>query len=157
MFWIVMRWHVFVLLLLSCVACLSAVADDKVAITEDTNSFTLDNGIVLARVSKRSGNLTELVYKNLQMFDDRRGSSGGYWSYDVSRQQRTSRITIEPNSNGGQRGEVSVRGMFSGRLLGGPATDLEFRYSLARGDTALYAYCEFSHPTNYPATAIGEA
>ena len=147
----------FVLALLSCAACVSALGADRVVISEDANSFTLDNGIISARVSKRSGNLTELVYKNLQMFDDESGSSGGYWSYDVSRLKRTSRITIDPNFNGGQRGEVSVSGVYSGRMMGGPAVDLEFRYSLAAGDTGLYAYCVFSHPTNYPATSIGEA
>ncbi len=152
-----MRWRLIVLLLFSCAVCFSATAADTVTVSQDETSFTLENGLVLACVSKRSGNLTELVYKNLQMFDDGRASSGGYWSYDVSRLQRTSRITIDPKNNGGRRGEISVSGVFPGHLFGVPATDLEFRYSLADGDTAVYAYCVFSHPTNYPATSIGEA
>lgn len=136
-------------------------------ISQDETSFTLDNGIISAHVSKRSGNLTGLVYSlgraaalphhhSFQIFDEGSGSSGGYWSFDVSREQRTSRISIDPASNGGQRGEVSVKGVFGGHLGSGPAVDIEIRYSLARGDSGLYAYCVFSHPTNYPATSIGE-
>ncbi|MGH7981483.1 MAG: polysaccharide lyase family protein, partial [Limisphaerales bacterium] len=66
-------------------------------------------------------------------------------------------ITIDPKSNGGQRGEISVSGVYPGHPMGVPAADIEFRYSLAAGDTALYTYCQFSHPANYPAASIGEA
>jgi rhamnogalacturonan endolyase len=153
-----MKWRVFVLFLLLCLASLPAAAADKVTISQDENSFTLDNGIISVRVSKRTGNLTGLVYKQFQVFDVGNGSSsGGYWSYDVSREQRTNRITIDPATNDGQRGEVSVAGTFGGHLGTGPAMDIEFRYSLASGDSGLYAYCVFSHPRDYPGTSIGEA
>jgi rhamnogalacturonan endolyase len=154
---IIMKWRVLVLILLSCAVCLSAAAAGGVSISEDETSFTLDNGIISARVSKRSGNLTGLVYQRFQILDEAGSASGGYWSYDVSRElQRTGRITIDPAANGGQRGEVSVKGVFSGHLTGGPAVDIEIRYSLASGDSGLYAYCVFSHPAHYPATSIGE-
>lgn len=145
------------------VCCLSAPASDKVAIYENQNSFTLDNGIVLARVSKRTGNLVSLNYKHLEMLTAGDGAaSGGYWSHDVSRGERTARITIVPMENGGARGEVSVKGVSNGRPMGGgpggsTIADIEIRYALARGDSALYTYCIFSHPANYPATSIGEA
>lgn len=153
-----MKSRASLLFVLSCVfgACLSVAAADRVSISQDETSFTLDNGIITARVSKRSGNLTELIYKQYQMFDRGNASSGGYWSYDVSRDQRSSRITIDPATNDGQRGEVCVKGVFGGRLTSGPAVDIELRYSLGSGDSGLYAYCVFSHPANYPATSIGE-
>src|SRR5215469_757748 len=143
-----MKSKLFVFLLLLCAACLSATAadTDKVTISQDETSFTLDNGIISARISKRSGSLTALEYKRFHMFDEGGSSSGGYWSYDVSREQRTSQITIDPATNDGQRGEVAVKGVFSGHLGSGPAVDIEFRYSLASGDSGLYAYCVFSHP-----------
>ncbi|MGH8024147.1 MAG: polysaccharide lyase family protein [Limisphaerales bacterium] len=139
---------------LASLAC-GSLAAGKVVISQDQTSFTLDNGVLSARISKETGNLTGLEYKGFQILDEGAGASGGYWSYDVSRDRRTSRITIDPGANGGQRGEIAVAGTFSGRAPS-PVTDIEIRYSLRNDDSGLYAYCVFSHPTNYPATAIGE-
>src|SRR5262249_48780712 len=59
-------------------------------------------------------------------------------------------------------GEVSIKGISNGRPMGsGPGgsviADIEIRYALGRGDSGLYTYCIFSHPTNYAATSVGEA
>lgn len=153
-----MKWKLWALALLTCAGYLCAASGDKVVISEDDSSFTLDNGVISARVSKRSGGLTSLVYEKFGILDQGSGSSsGGYWSYDTSRLDRTNRISIDPETNHGRFGEVSVKGVFGGHLTGGvPAADIEIRYALAQGDPGLYAYCIFSHPTNYPATAIGE-
>ena len=40
---------------------------------------------------------------------------------------------------------------------GSVIADIEIRYALGRGDSGVYTYCIFSHPTNYPATSVGEA
>ncbi len=146
-----------------CSLCLSALAADKVSVSENENSFTLDNGIVSARVSKRTGNLTSLTYQHLELLDSGDGPSfAGYWSHDVSRGDRTARVTIDPNSNGGKRAEVSIKGIANGKPMGsGPGgsvvADIEIRYALAQGDSGVYTYSIFSHPTNYPATSVGEA
>ncbi|HTV40774.1 MAG TPA: polysaccharide lyase family protein, partial [Candidatus Sulfotelmatobacter sp.] len=147
---------VLAVVLMACAGCISVAAATRVAISEDANSFTLDNGIIHARVSKRTGNLSSLAFRQFEMLDVGAGSSGGYWSYDVSREGRASRVTIDPRSNDGRLGEVSIQGVFGGRQMAGPAVDIQLRYALAQGDSGLYAYCIFSHPTNYPATAIGE-
>ena len=70
---------------------------------------------------KRSGNITSLSHKNLEMLETGYGASGGYWSHDVSHGGRTARITINPNSNNGQLGEVSIKGVFNGRMMGNSA------------------------------------
>lgn len=156
-----MRLKLFCFLL--CARCVSAWAADNVAVSENENSFTLDNGIISAQVSKNSGRLTSLIYKHIQLLDQAGGpSSGGYWSHDTSRGERTARITIAPKDNGGARAEVSVKGISNGRPMGsGPGgsviADIEIRYALARGDSGIYTYCIFSHPTNYAATSVGEA
>src|SRR5215469_14742841 len=106
-----MRLKFFLTLMLICCCRLGVMATDKVTISENENSFTLDNGIISAQVSKRSGNLTSLTYKQLEMFDAGHGSSGGYWSHDTSRGNRMTRITIDPDTNDGQRGEISVKGI----------------------------------------------
>jgi len=135
---------------------------DNVVISQNENSFTIENGIISARVSKQSGNLISLTYKHLELLEVGSHSSGGYWSLDTSRGERMARITIDPNSNDGERGEVSIKGISDGHPMGsGPGgsviADIEIRYTLARNDSGLYTYCILTHPTNYPATSVGEA
>jgi rhamnogalacturonan endolyase len=146
-------------------ACLAAGmvawSSPAVTISQDESSFTLGNGVVTARVAKRSGDLTSLKYKNLEMLDT--GREAGYWEHNVARAQQTvSRVTIDPQANGGGRGEVSIKGLADGNPLGsGPGgsvvADIEIRYALGRGDAGVYTYSILSHPTNYPATSLGES
>lgn len=131
-------------------------------ISEDAATFTLDNGVVRAQAARRSGDLLSLKYAGLEMLSTSSGRWGGYWSHDTARGQVASRITIDPKSNGGERGEVSVKGVYSGTPLGnGPGgsvvADIEIRYTLGRGDASLFTYSIFDHKTNYPATSVGEA
>jgi rhamnogalacturonan endolyase len=133
----------------------------------DALAFTLSNGIVTARVSKRSGDLTSLQYKGTETLNDRSGHAGGYWSHDTTGGKETvTRITIDPRSNGGVRGEVSVKGISGGIKMGhGPdaghggdfPADIEIRYTLGRDDSGVYTYCTFEHARNYPAASMTEA
>ena len=137
-------------------------AAPAVTVSEDENSFTLANGIVTARVAKRSGDLLSLQYENLEMLDGRGQRSAGYWEQNTARGRQITRITIDPNANSGDRGEVSVKGISGGGQMGnGPGgsviADIEIRYALGRGDSGVYTYSIFSHPTNYPATSVGES
>ena len=139
---------------------LAAHAAADVTISQDENSSTLANGIVTAQVAKRSGNLTSLKFNGLEMLDA--GRQSAYWSHNAARGQQITGITIDPNSNGGARGEVSIKGISGGNQMGsGPGgsviADIEIRFALGRGDSGVYTYSIFSHPTNYPATSIGEA
>jgi rhamnogalacturonan endolyase len=141
---------------------LRAASKTAVGISEDDESFTLTNGVVAARVSKRSGDLTSLRYRELEMLDGKSARGSAYWSHDVSRGQRKARVTIDPAANGGARGEVSLQGISGGNPMGGGPggsviADIEIRYALGRDDSGLYTYCIFSHPTNYSATSVGEA
>ncbi len=136
-------------------------ADSRVTVSEDDSAFTLDNGIVTAMVGKRSGDLLSLKYKGLEMLDAQ-NRQPGYWSHNAARGEQHTGITIEPASNGGARGEVSIKGISGGKQMGsGPGgsviADIEIRYALGRGDSGVYTYSIFSHPTNYPATSLGEA
>jgi rhamnogalacturonan endolyase len=138
-------------------------AASAVTVSEDDNSLTLANGIVTAHVSKRSGDLLSLEYKNLELLDTESGRQEGYWSHNTARAgEIIPRITIDPKSNQGKRGEISVKGISGGNPMGsgpggGVIADIEIRYALGRGDSGIYTYSVFSHPTNYPATSIGEA
>jgi len=151
-----------ILLALWLPASLCAAPKNSVSITENDTTFTLDNGLVTAQVAKHSGDLLSLRYQNLELLDPHSGRPAGYWSHNAARGVAETRITIDPQTNGGRRGEVSVKGIANGNPLGsGPGgsvtADIEIRYSLGRGEAGVYTYAIFTHPTNYPATSIGEA
>ena len=143
-------------------AMLQAAPNLAVTVSEDSYSYTLDNGIVTARVAKRSGDLTSIKYKKLEMLDADSGRQAAYWSHNAARGQQETRITIDPKANGGERGEVSIRGISGGNSMGsgpggGVIADIEIRYALGRGESGVYTYSIFSHPANYPPTSVGEA
>ena len=139
-----------------------AATDSPVAISENETAFTLNNGLVAVRASKFSGDLLSLKYHGLEMLNAATGRQSGYWSHDTQRGRHLTAITIDPKTNGGERGEVSIKGVYNGTPLGsGPggsvAADVEIRYCLGRGDSGVYTYSIFEHKTNYPATSVGEA
>ncbi|BCM93647.1 rhamnogalacturonate lyase [Abditibacteriota bacterium] len=133
-----------------------------VSVTEDANNYTISNGIVTAKIVKRSGDLASLVYQDIESLDATSGHAGGYWSHSAVSPNTTNGITINPADNGGERGEVSIKGNSGGALMGaGPggstSADIEIRYALERGSSGLYTYSIFTHKPDYPATQIGEA
>jgi rhamnogalacturonan endolyase len=133
-----------------------------VSITEDASNYTLSNGIITAKITKRAGDLASLVYKGIETLDTASGRATGYWSHSAASPNTTSSITIDPKSNGGERGEVSIKGASGGQPMGaGPGgstvADIEIRYTLERGSSGLYTYSIFNHKAGYPATQIGEA
>ncbi len=143
-------------------AWLRAASNTAVTVSENDLSYTLDNGIVTAQIAKRSGDLLSLKYKNLEMLDARGQHPAGYWEHNAARGQVTDRISIDPKTNGGERGEISIVGISGGGPMGsGPGgsviADIEIRYALGCGDSGVYTYSIFSHPTNYPATSLGES
>jgi rhamnogalacturonan endolyase len=157
--------HVIILTLatvsFAAIAPAARSADPPVTITDGDASFTLANGLVSAKVSKRTGDLVALKYRDLELLGAS-GHPGGYWSHSPAGQRTTASITIDPKTNGGTRGEVSVKAISGGAPLGsGPGgsaiADLEIRYTLGRGDSGVYTYSIFTHRAEYPTTSIGEA
>jgi len=144
-------------------ALLQAAAAPPVTISENAGAYILDNGIVTARVAKNSGDLLSLKYKNLELLAAGGGRQVAYWSHNAARgRQIIDHVTIDPQTNGGEHGEVSIKGVSGGNPMGGGPggtviADIEIRYALGRGNSGIYTYCAFSHPTNYPATSVGEA
>lgn len=166
-----------------------------VTLQEDADTYTLDNGVVAVMVAKASGDLVSYRYRGLELLgtfltpegkpDLERDPPGanpnglnrgmtdhqyGFWSHDAMGPRGTApaitRITIDPSANGGQRAEVSIKGVAEGRKMGtGPgaradgqfAADVEIRYALGRGESGVYTYCIFEHKAEYPATSLGEA
>ncbi|HEX3729444.1 MAG TPA: polysaccharide lyase family protein [Opitutaceae bacterium] len=169
-------------------------ADAPVTVREDGTTYVLDNGIVTARVAKASGDLVSLRYQGREMLAVPLTADGqldlkadppggnvrgfapftdhqyGFWSHDamgpVGTRPAVDRITIDPQGNGGERAEVSVKGISGGRKMGtGPgsspqgnfAADIDIRYALACGQSGVYTYCVFEHQPEYPASTMTEA
>ncbi len=142
-----------------------------VTVTEDDNVFTLANGIVTARVNKRTGELQGLVYQGIDTMGHDQGHSG-VWEQDPSAAAKvgglTQSLTIDPAKNGGARAEVSIKGVTGGKAgltpgsPGGAAggtmnLDLEIRYALGRGESGVYTYAIFSHPDSYGPLNVPES
>ena len=137
-----------------------------VTVTDDGTTWTLDNGIVKAVILKRSGNLASLIYKGIETMGNGAARASGIWEQDPSAAAQvdglSDAITIDPAKNGGERAEVSVKGVTGGQVMlgagaagGGTYCDMEIRYALGRGESGFYTYAIFSHPASYGASSVG--
>ena len=79
----------------------------------------MDNGIVKATINKRSSHITSMIFHGVEIM-----GPGGIWEQTPSGQV-TQSITIDPATNGGERGEVDMKGV-NGRM------DIEVRYAMQR-------------------------
>jgi rhamnogalacturonan endolyase len=135
-------------------------AGAAVTVTDNGRSWTLDNGIVKAVINKSNGNMTSLFYHGVETM-----GGGGYWEETPQNApELTQTVTIDPEKNGGARAEVAVKGVTGGTVMltpgapgGGTYCDIEVRYALGRGQSGIYAYAIFSHPTAYGAMGVGES
>jgi rhamnogalacturonan endolyase len=164
-----------------------AASNGPVSVAEDASAYTLANGIVTARVDKKSGDLLSLRYRGAEMLAtilgpdglpdtaidppgaNKRGGGGrytdhqyGFWSHDTTGPNTTAKVTIDPKSNSGDRAEVSIKGISGGAPMGaGPGgsfiSDIEIRYAMGRDDSGVYTYSIFEHQPGYPASTLGEA
>jgi rhamnogalacturonan endolyase len=140
---------------------------EHVTVQEDESTFMLSNGIVTATILKANGDIRSLKYKGTEIFTDLSGHAGGYWSHDAAGGKGiATKVTIDPAENGGERAEVSVKGISGGIKMGhgpGAAADgdfpanIEIRYTIGRGDSGVYTYCIFDHPPEYGTATMTEA
>jgi len=135
--------------------------NSPVTVTDNGNSWILDNGIIKITVLKSSGKLTSLIFKSREMLGR---SSEGWEQYPAAASTvggLTDTVTIDPSKNGGERAEVSVKGVTNGQVQlgsgvgGGTYCDLEVRYTLGRGESGFYTYQVFTHPAAYRDTSPG--
>jgi rhamnogalacturonan endolyase len=118
-------------------------ANAPVTITDNGTTWTMDNGIVKITVLKNNGNMQTILYHGVSIV-----GRSEYWERTPSGQVTPS-VTIDPATNGGQRGEVAVKGVNA-------PIDIEVRYVLERGVSGFYTYAQYTHPASYPAGGFGE-
>ena len=133
-----------------------------VTINDTGDTWVLDNGIVKATVLKSTGRLSSLIYKGIETMG--RNTEG--WEQLPAAASTvgglTDTVTIDPAKNGGERAEVSVKGVTGDQVEltptapgGGTYCDLETRYTLGRGESGFYTYAIYSHPASYRAGGVG--
>ena len=123
-----------------------------VTLTDNGDSWTLNNGIIKATIPKRDGNLSSLVYHGVEIL-----THGKYWEQTPGGTV-TARVTIDPATNGGERAEVSVKGVNPGGTGSrGGGMDIETRVTLERGVSGFYTYAEYTHQASYPRAGEGES
>ena len=137
-----------------------AASPGPVTLIQSSNSFTLSNGLISARIEKGTGTLTSLKYNDLELLAQHPGgANGGYWS-SVGRGRPGSHISgvirINPATNNGARAEISCELHNDPNAPTSPV-DAEYRYSLGRGEHWLYVYAVLNHKRGYPALGVGEA
>jgi rhamnogalacturonan endolyase len=136
-----------------------------VTVTNNGRTWTLDNGIVKVVINQHNGDMDSLFYKGIDTMGHEQGEAG-YWEQDPSTAAAagglTDSLTIDPAKNGGDRAEVSIKGVTGGQFQltpgapgGGTYCDMEIRYALGRGDSGIYVYAVFTHPASYRAGGVG--
>jgi rhamnogalacturonan endolyase len=141
-----------------------AAVNDPVTVTDNGETWTMNNGIVDIIISKKNGSMLSAIYRHFETLrptiwtvpDTYHSPPTPAGITNPSWQQTptgtvTASMTIDPKKNGGERGEVAVKGVNSGRM------DLELRYTLERGVSGFYTYAEFSHPASYPTASEPES
>jgi rhamnogalacturonan endolyase len=153
------RIAVVALVALGAVASVAAGAGPGVTLAEDDAGFTLANGLVTARVEKRTGTLASLRYRGLELLGKASGKPYAYWSHDGGGSlgaSRASAVLVNPVANGGERAVVSCNfrpGPGGGNL---PA-DVDLRFALGRGDSGVYVWAVWVHRPEQAGFRLGEA
>ena len=89
-----------------------------VKVADGDAAWVLSNAYVTATISKTTGDMVSLKYKNLETMGYVSGHHAGYWEQNPSGAKRLeARVTIDPATNAGERGEVSVKGWSDGESL----------------------------------------
>lgn len=150
--------HFFAAVLASA-ALFCACSRGNVSLSEDEQTYTLDNGLVTAVVAKASGDLVSLQYKGREMLATRMDAEGrpdllldppganphglnpgmtdhqyGFWSHDAMGPRGTgdavASVTVNPARNRRLRAEVSVKGYARGRKMGtGPGASPDGQFA----------------------------
>jgi rhamnogalacturonan endolyase len=144
-----------------CLSLLSGtVLAGDVTLTGSERSFLLSNGRLSATIEKASGRVTAVSLGGRDLL----GGGSGYWSmaassgrgrvsgFGISKEQR---VSIDPASNGGARGELACLFHGSGADLAYPGK-VEIRYAMDRESTTLYATAVMAHGVGDDSFRIGE-
>ncbi len=159
-------------------------SDAPVKIIDNGTTVTLQNGLLVATISKSNANMVSLTYRGVNLLQ----GGEAYWNVygstpTVGKPVKTQTkgtpsvftITQDPDKNGGEMGEFELLFPYSGgkatpdASAGAPDTetvesvataappvplDIAIRYTLRRADSGLYGWTSVTHKPGYPAFDI---
>lgn len=126
-----------------------APALGQVTLSGDDAAFMLSNGLISAKISRRAAEVLSLRYKDLELLGAGGGRSNGYWSLPGTTLGFGSKPVCAAAENTPDRATVACMFPYDGGDHSAPA-DVEFRYSLLRGDASLYLQARWHHRPEYP-------
>jgi rhamnogalacturonan endolyase len=152
-----LTWLALVLICAS--ASHAACQQLPVRLTEDAETATLSNGLVTLIVKKANGNILSLKYQGSEIM----GHGGGYWvmlaavpgqpTTQVVGMPSVFSITKDPARNNGSVAEIALRFPYTRQAATIPM-DIELRYTLHQGDSAIYGWTIVDHDAKYPPVDI---
>jgi rhamnogalacturonan endolyase len=116
-------------------------------------TYTLDNGLVQAKVNTSDATMPSFIINGVETM-----TSGGYFSWGTNVYTAgpfTGSLSADPSKNGGDVAEVAMTTKWDGSS-GKIPLDLEVRFALPRCAQGLYGYVVLTHPASYPAFTPGE-
>ncbi len=120
----------------------------EVTVADSGGNIILANGILTANIIKTRAEITSLKFRGYEMLD------AGYYSMDGgSRYRLPSRCRFWIKTRTPDLVDIGFLSVWHGEAQ---AFDMDVHYVLRRGASGLYSYAILSHPTNYPATGVGE-
>jgi rhamnogalacturonan endolyase len=128
----------------------------EVTLAEDEHHFSIGNGALSVRIAKQSGRLVKLSYLRRNLLGQRARCSankGGYWSVSGSPGRLSTKVSCQviadPKTNHGDRAVISLKATYDWQ----PGTlplDVDYRYTLVRGESSLFVSSIWSHAAEYP-------
>jgi len=116
-------------------------------------TYTLDNGVVQAKVNTSDATMPSFIINGVETM-----TSGGYFSWGTNVYTAgpfTGSLSVDPSKNGGDVAEVAMTTKWDGSS-GKIPLDLEVRFAMPRCAQGLYGYVVLTHPASYPAFTPGE-
>ena len=116
-------------------------------------TYTLDNGLVQAKVDTSDATMPSFIINGVETM-----TSGGYFSWGTNVYTAgpfTGSLSVDPSKNGGDVAEVAMTTKWDGSS-GKIPLDLEVRFAMPRCAQGLYGYVVLTHPASYPAFTPGE-
>ncbi len=138
----------------------AAVTDAPVTIVDEGETVTMANGVVAIKAKKADGNIISIQYKGLDMLSKGGGYFNIYGGTPGEKYQQNKgtpsvfSVTQDPAKNGGEMGEINFHFPYLKQPNVVPL-DIDIRFTLHRGDSAVYAWTIADHAASYPAFDIG--
>jgi rhamnogalacturonan endolyase len=134
------------------VAPVEAQTGGPVTLVKGDKVVTLSNGVVTARIDTASAAILGMKYKDVELLGDGERENG-YWSMPGTQYRFGPNPVVmvieDPAANNGDRATISCKFLYDGGRNTVPA-DVDIRYSLGRGGSAIYLEAIWEHKAEYP-------